>query len=374
MKKLLSLLLAVCMLLSMVTVGAVSVGAAEAAGAAGADGDTKTITVGVISYLMNELKTGWQVHYWGGKDGAKDADLTATGATEKKSVGSEYWSGAEQTFTMFTVAVPADFTGYKVHNGDRWFGGDGTADKCTAYVFNYDGDKALYEVSSEPVTEAPTEEPSEAPTEVTEAPTEVTEAPTEVTEAPTEPHERPYSMKVFVGAVLDALDDANCAYAWTWGENNTGEWRPIEKFAYVSVSDNVLFAFFDTQDLPPAWGKQVAQTVDFVVEDTNELTLLNQKDEEGKYLGEWYRKPTEAPATEAPTEVTEPETEEPTKVTEAPTEPTQEPTDGRIQIRERRADCDLYRGQLCRRQDHRQRQLVHDQGMAGYRCDRGNPV
>lgn len=113
-------------------------------------------------------------------DGAKDADLTATGKTEKKSVGNSYWNGAEQNFVMFTTTVPADFSGYKVHNGDRWFGENGTTDKTTAYIFNYSGDKALYEESAEPVTEAPTEPATVMP---------VTEP---ATDAPTEPSEKAY--------------------------------------------------------------------------------------------------------------------------------------------------------------------------------------
>ena len=149
------------MVVSMLTVAAVSAGAADSSG-------TTTITVGVINYVINELgNTGYKVHYWGGADGAKDADLTATGKTEKKSVGKAYWNGDEQTFTMFTATVPSGFDGYKVHNGDRWFGDDGTPDKTTAYIFNYSGDKALYEVSSEPVTEPVTVAPAtDAPAEM----------------------------------------------------------------------------------------------------------------------------------------------------------------------------------------------------------------
>lgn len=149
------------MVVSMLTVAAVSAGAADSSG-------TTTITVGVINYVINELgNTGYKVHYWGGADGAKDADLTATGKTEKKSVGKAYWNGDEQTFTMFTANVPSDFKGYKVHNGDRWFGDDGTPDKTTAYIFNYSGDKALYEVSAEPVTEPVTVAPAtDAPAEM----------------------------------------------------------------------------------------------------------------------------------------------------------------------------------------------------------------
>ncbi len=149
------------MVVSMLTVAAVSAGAADSSG-------TTTITVGVINYVINELgNTGYKVHYWGGADGAKDADLTATGKTEKKSVGKAYWNGDEQTFMMFTANVPSDFKGYKVHNGDRWFGDDGTPDKTTAYIFNYSGDKALYEVSAEPVTEPVTVAPAtDAPAEM----------------------------------------------------------------------------------------------------------------------------------------------------------------------------------------------------------------
>ncbi len=96
------------MVVSMLTVAAVSAGAADSSG-------TTTITVGVINYVINELGN----------------------------------------------------TGYKVHNGDRWFGDDGTPDKTTAYIFNYSGDKALYEVSAEPVTEPVTVAPAtDAPAEM----------------------------------------------------------------------------------------------------------------------------------------------------------------------------------------------------------------
>ena len=110
--------------------------------------DTMTIKVGVIEYVYNETSSqtsSYQVHYWGGaKTG--DATCTALNTTEKKSVGSSYWSNAAQTFQMFTVEIPKDSTGFKFHIGDRWFGADGDATKQdTVYIFNYSGDKALYE-------------------------------------------------------------------------------------------------------------------------------------------------------------------------------------------------------------------------------------
>ena len=113
-----------------------------------APSNTKKITVGVINYVYDETSSKvstYQVHYWGG---AKTGDATCTplNTTEKKSVGSSYWSNAAQTFQMFTVEIPKDSTGFKFHIGDRWFGADGDATKQdTVYIFNYSGDKALYE-------------------------------------------------------------------------------------------------------------------------------------------------------------------------------------------------------------------------------------
>ena len=146
-KKLIALILAVMLVLSLMT----PVFAAEKPAAATA-ADTRTVNVGVINYLTDELgSTGWQVHYWGGAT-AGDADLTATKQVVEKSVGSAYWNNAAQTFNMFTADIPADATGFKVHNGDRWFGDDGTAGQ-KAYVFNYSGDKALYEDDVQPTEE-----------------------------------------------------------------------------------------------------------------------------------------------------------------------------------------------------------------------------
>ena len=85
------------------------------------------------------------MHYWGGAKSG-DATCTALNTTEMKSVGSSYWSGEQKNFYMFTVEIPEDATGFKFHIGDRWFGADGdTSKQDTVYIFNYSGDKALYE-------------------------------------------------------------------------------------------------------------------------------------------------------------------------------------------------------------------------------------
>ena len=138
----------------------------------------KTVTVCIISYLMDELgDEGWQLHYWNDDSLAGDINLVKTEKIVKKALGEAYWNNEPQIFTVFLANdVPATATGYKVHNGERWFGADGSTEKLTVYVYNYDGDKAYYddgelEPVTEPVTE-PTEKPTEAPTEPTQEPTE----------------------------------------------------------------------------------------------------------------------------------------------------------------------------------------------------------
>ena len=106
----------------------------------------KKINVNVISYVHTETaNSSYTVHYWGGKDGAKNAVCNSLGTTVSASVGSAYWNGAAQKFYCYTAYIPADATGFKFHIGSRWFGGDGNATtQNTVYVFNYDGDKANY--------------------------------------------------------------------------------------------------------------------------------------------------------------------------------------------------------------------------------------
>ena len=101
--------------------------------------------------------------------------------------------------------------------------------------------------------------------------------------------------------------------AWTWNDGEQGEWRQIEKFGYVATHNNVLFVNYDTDT--PDWGAIAAQTTDFTVQDGKLLTLLNEKDSQGCYLGEWEQEPT---VTETVTE-TETETETETTVVEGKT-------------------------------------------------------
>ena len=406
MKKILSVLLAVCMLVSMFTILPLSAGAETA---------TKTITVGVVDYL--NLSGDYQVHYWGGAEPG-DAAATALNTQKDKSVGQAYWDGGEQTYNMFEATIPADATGFKFHIGETWFGGDGnTAESNAVYVFEYGDNYLAYydnETPAAPETQAPTTAPeTQAPTiaPASEAPVadtitvyftdalnwgaaniyywnvaglnwpgpamtvyeesndfgqkvysatipadvegiifnangnqtvdietgivdgkgwytedetdevghykvvEYTVTQPETTAPSTAPETTaPETTAPVVGKSIHAYFPTNAPgsawMAWTWNDGEDGEWRPVEKFAYVSVKDNVLFANFNEVNLNASWDDVLAQTVDTKVKDGDSLTVLDEKNNEGKYLIKWASDETTAPETTAP-ETTAPETTAP---------------------------------------------------------------
>ena len=101
----------------------------------------KTINVGVVYYLP---ESGYQVHWWNSSQSG-DIDLTSTGQTASKSVGSSYWSGAAQNFNMYTAVIPSDAIGFKIRNGSTWYGSDGNAlTQSSAYIFEYGGSYNAY--------------------------------------------------------------------------------------------------------------------------------------------------------------------------------------------------------------------------------------
>ena len=101
----------------------------------------KTINVGVVYYLP---ESGYQVHWWNSSQSG-DIDLTSTGQTASKSVGSSYWSGAAQNFNMYTAVIPSDAIGFKIRNGSTWYGSDGNAlTQSSAYIFKYGGSYNAY--------------------------------------------------------------------------------------------------------------------------------------------------------------------------------------------------------------------------------------
>ena len=103
----------------------------------------KTVTLGIISYFGE--RDGYQIHWWDDAGNSGEVDTVSTGSTVQKSVGAAYWGGAAQTFYTYTAAIPASATGFRPHKGDFWPGENGPASASAAYLFNYDGDKVLYE-------------------------------------------------------------------------------------------------------------------------------------------------------------------------------------------------------------------------------------
>ena len=128
----------------------------------------KIITLGIISYFGD--RSNYYVHFWGGENGTNDSKFVSLGTTEQKALGDTYWNNSPQTFYMFKAEVPHDITGFKIwhdnngngipedwhddnNNGnvdpgekDDWFGTDADASTYSkAYIFNYDGDKVIYE-------------------------------------------------------------------------------------------------------------------------------------------------------------------------------------------------------------------------------------
>lgn len=141
LKRLFSWLTALVMLVSLLPAGALTVSAAGS--------ETRTVLVGLIEYVYNDLGDDFRVHYWGGADGPDDAAVTGNNSTVQMSLGSSYWNGDPQLFWICTAKIPADATGFKVwHPGSgRWFGGtDGDAqNEDRAFIFEYGGsDLAIY--------------------------------------------------------------------------------------------------------------------------------------------------------------------------------------------------------------------------------------
>ena len=108
-------------------------------------------------------------------------------------------------------------------------------------------------------------------------------------------------------------------FAWTWNDNEEGTWEYVQKYGYVAVKDNVLFANFESTEVERKWDNVLAQTVDVAVKDMADDTLLyvkNEKDSQGHYLVETAPEPTTIPVTTEPDTIpytTVPETTVPTE-------------------------------------------------------------
>ncbi|MDO4420286.1 MAG: InlB B-repeat-containing protein, partial [Ruminococcus sp.] len=102
---------------------------------------TKTVYVGVVEHIKDFVPT---LHYWNDSGLAGDATLTATGNTEKYSVGSAYWSNQAQTFNIYKTTIPVEATKMKTFKADgntNWAAEEITysGEDMIILVFEYSG-------------------------------------------------------------------------------------------------------------------------------------------------------------------------------------------------------------------------------------------
>ncbi|MBQ6498629.1 MAG: starch-binding protein, partial [Ruminococcus sp.] len=261
MKRLLSVLLAVCMLFSMFAIVPVTASAET----------TDNITV----YFTDALSWGdVHVYYWpnGGE---------WPGTAMDKDIVNDYGQ------QVYKAVIPASAEGIVFNgNGNQTVDiKDGIEDGAAWYTIE-EKEGNNYKVEKVEIV-TPEPEPTTPETTATE---------TTATEETTAPETGKSIHAYFTG--VEAPGSA--WMAWTWNDGEEGEWRPIEKFAYVSVKDNVLFANFNEVNLNASWDDVLAQTVDTKVKDGDSISVLNEKDNEGKYLIKWASDETTAPETTAP--------------------------------------------------------------------------
>ena len=175
LKKFLSVLLALIMVMSSAAVFATAAGAQTAQSDIAPVGDnnreagTKTITVGLDSSFQNKVFYGssatsapFQMHYWGGADGEGDVELVSINEKESMLI-AEY--DIEVEFYLYSAKIPADSTGFKARKGNNWFGDDADMSVDHVYMYMYHGeDKFIYEAWGEEPTEQETQEPTQPET------------------------------------------------------------------------------------------------------------------------------------------------------------------------------------------------------------------
>ncbi|MEE0872629.1 MAG: starch-binding protein, partial [Ruminococcus sp.] len=77
-------------------------------------------------------------------------------------------------------------------------------------------------------------------------------------------------------------------YAWTWDEGGQGDWRNITRPSYVGgLKSKVLFANFASDNTAKNWDNVLAQTADFTVQNHKMLVISNNKDGQNHYTGSW---------------------------------------------------------------------------------------
>ena len=225
---------------------------------------TTTIRVGVQQvenasefFAMDSLRITWQRVAQGNGYTVLcrgEEVLNPLNRTESRSLGERYWNGAEKTYTLYNVQVPADSSFFNpTANGKNYFTQDysygNIVDHNAVYIFDgadagagSHNDNTVYlhlDNVEEPTTVEPTtvEPTTVAPTTVeptTVAPTTVAPTTAEPTTEPVIPTEG-VTIKVVVPNIV------NSAYAWNNARlyyNNTGKSADNQ---YINMVENNVY-------------------------------------------------------------------------------------------------------------------------------------
>ena len=261
-RKLISMVLALCMIMSCFALSGISASAATATDTAAA-GDTITV------YFTDALNWGTaNVYYW--NDGPAWPG-TAMTVKETNDYGQKVYqatipASAEGLIFNGNGNQTVDIT-TNILNGSQWY----TLDQKEGNNYKV----GYVEGSGSSSTQEPTET--------------------------TAPQDTSKHMYVSLGA-MPATNQYGC---WTWNDGEDGVFAYVQKFQYVTLRENAIIVTFDRAGIDMTWDNVVDQTVDFKVESGKHVEAISEKEGDKykvKITDGTHEDPTEAPSTAAPTE------------------------------------------------------------------------
>ena len=235
-KKLISIVLAVCMLFSIFAIAGVSVQAAE--------GDTTGTTVYLQPGVWSNEGSPWFAAYFF-EDGKQETSVKMTPVEGK-----------------YMAAVPAGYTNVifvRMDPNYQEFNWDGK--------WNQTADLTVQPLGTYTITDWETGEWS-APAQ-----------PGTTAAGTTAAQETSAAKVVHVDVIAPGLSGA--WRIWTWNDNEDGIWTSLA-YGAATVRDNFLMAYFESGASTPSWDIAKEQTNDVVAVDGAYYKILNEK-ENGKY-------------------------------------------------------------------------------------------
>ena len=202
MKKLISVLLAVCMVFSMLTVAAVSVGAA----------DVQAPSTGAGTVLTLKPNSDWlranarfAAYFFGNGEKWENMTADSTGTVYTVTAPEGY---SNVIFCRMNPATTANNWNNKWNQTSNLNVSDGVGNAYVITGWDNSGKWTTYTAPTEAATEAPVTFANHFTVDITQ--------------------------------VMN--QERGTWYIWTWDDTHAGTWRHIEKFGYVAAHDKALFA------------------------------------------------------------------------------------------------------------------------------------